>query len=301
MEARQSNHLKAQEPYELVIRAMTELDIVDAKPRGQPAYAEANKPGNNDPHYRTSAFAFGVSLAVQPIVDAYKEADARSIHDIFNRTFRLSFQYSAGSPLLQSLFQLRISQLLCDKYGERVLGKAAESAPFEPSKFGLPANHSGGRSIRRATERLPAIWNFYMDIAKNVENPTELKPLDKMHEPEIDLLSTFGSRDFIPLGIPYFMLSREVAYLKDGRPNKKTHQKKYRSDIREHSVEGKPTGNPEFNVIFSEMGVVLNAMRKLESHQVPDFYLMTTIKRRISELERLWQERHDIPFKSVKG
>ncbi len=281
----------------LVLHTMATLDLGHADADSD-AVDSVGEPGNNDPTYRSSAFAYGVSLAMETAVKSYIDADERRIHDIFNRTFRLSFQYSAGSPLMQSFFQLRIAQLLRAKYGEPALVKAAETAPFDPAKFAIPANHKGGRSLSRAGQRLPAIWNFYMSIAKNVNDPTAIRPMDKMKAADIDLLNTFGNKEFIALGIPYFMLPREIVYLKEGRPNKTTVKKKYRSDIREHSIEGRPTGNPEFNLVFTEMGIVLSAIAKLQPHQVPDLYLMTEIKEKLGELELLWQNRHHVPFLS---
>ncbi len=279
---------------DLVLHVMRTLDL-----GGNPLNDNApTEPGNNDPTYRSSAFAYGVSLAMEPLVETYKNRDGKDIQDILNRTFRLSFHYSAGSPLIQSLFQLRIARLLRDKFGEQALREAAETAIFDLSKFTIPAKHIGGRAMKRAYERTPAIWEFYKQIINNIDEPSNIAPLDRMGEAEIDDLRVFGSQAFIALGIPYFMLNREIAYLRDGRPNKTDHAKRYRSDIREHAIEEKPTGNNEFDIIFSEMGIVLSALRKLKVSQVPDFYVMTSLKQQIDELEKLWEERHALPFKS---
>lgn len=280
-----------QEATALVLHTMLHLDLGHANEDGKLA---SGRPGENDPTFRTSAFSLGVDVAAQPLVESYETVEKRDFQAIFDSTFRLSFHYSAGVPLIQSLYQLRIAQLLRDKYGEEALFKATNEAVFNPSTTRLPVTHKQSQGIGRVDHRAPVIWNFYMDILRNVEAPENVRPADKMRTQEIDLLKTFGCPTFIALSTPYFLLSREIVYLTDGRPNRSNNSQRYHSDVHDHALAGKPIGNPEFNYIFSEMGIVLHAIKNISQEDLPDFYIMTGLKARIEKLENFWKIRHKI-------
>lgn len=284
---------------EFIVHVMRTLDLGVAE---DDLSQSPKEPGNNDPTYRTAAFSHGVHLAMEPITEAYRTQQTdKELKNIFNHTFRLSFHYSAGSPLLQSLFQLRIARILQEKYGEQPMLDAVETSVFDANNFTIPLKHVSGKPVQRADKRVPAIWEFYMQIIKNVDDIKNIPPLDRMGAKQIDDLRVFGSESFIALGIPFFMLNREISYLKQGRPNKTDYAKTFRSDIREHAIEEKLTGNDEFDVIFAEMSLVLNTLRKLNLSEIPDFYLMTGIKQQLDELERLWTMRHGVSFKSSEA
>ena len=261
----------------LVIRSIETLDMGPPGPEG--------RPGVNDPTNRVAAFCYGAEIACRPLVEAYVADEPDDLEAIFDRTFRLSFHFSAGVPLIQSIYQARIGRLLREKYGDEALVTAAEGAAFDPASAVPPRNHAQGKGMKRADERAPAIWQFYMDILKSGDDLGSLKPADKMREKSIGFLSTFGSKYFYELGLPYFLLKRECLYLENGRPNKEAGDKKYRSDIIEHALNGKTIGNSEFNLIFSEMGITLSALRRLSITDLPDFYLISETKKMLSKLE----------------
>lgn len=261
----------------LIIRAMETVDMGPPRPEG--------RPGVNDPTNRVAAFCYGAEIACRPLVEAYMAGEPDDLQAIFDRTFRLSFHFSAGVPLIQSMYQARIGRLLREKYGAETLDDAAEQATFDPASAVLPRNHAQGKGMKRADERAPAIWQFYMDILKSADDLGSLAPADKMREKSIGFLSTFGSKYFYELGLPYFLLKRECLYLENGRPNKEAGDKRYRSDIIDHALNGKPIGNPEFNLIFSEMGITLDALRRLSITDLPDFYLISETKKMLSKLE----------------
>lgn len=261
----------------LVIRSIETLDMGPPRPEG--------RPGVNDPTNRVAAFCYGAKVACRPLVEAYITDEPDDLQAIFDRTFRLSFHFSAGIPLIQSIYQARIGRLLSEKYGEETLEAAASTATFDPASALPPRNHAQGKGMKRAAERAPAIWQFYMDILKSGDDLESLEPADKMRDKALGFLKTFGSRYFYELGLPYFLLKRECLYLENGRPNKEAGCKRYRSDIIDHALAGKPVGNPEFNLIFSEMGITLHALRRLPIDGLPDFYLITETKKMLGRLE----------------
>lgn len=258
-----------------VLRVMSELDLGEG-PEG--------RPGENDPTFRTGAFCYGAQLASRPLVDEYIASEPIELQTIFDRTFRLSFHFSAGVPLIQSMYQARIARLLREKYGEQELTEAVDKAVLNPAMTSPPVNHINGRAMKRAVKRAPAIWKFYMDVLKSNDELGELRPVDKMRHEQILLLETFGNEDMYPLGLPYFLLRRECIYLEGGRPNKLDANKKYRSDVIDYAISGKSLRNPEFNLIFSELGVVLKALLKLTTTELPDFYLITETKDNLTKL-----------------
>jgi hypothetical protein len=264
---------------EFVVHVMKTLDMGPESIKGPP--------GANDPTLRTAAFCYGVELAAKPLVQDYIEAESKELPSIFESTFRLSFHYSAGSPLIQSMYQARIARLLSAKYGKEQVADIADRAVFNPACAQPPANHISGRAMRGADRRAPAIWQFYMDILRSGDELGTLQPIDRMTGSAIDNLNTFGNSDMYPLGLPYYLLPREIGYARDGRPSKTSPETKYRSDVVEHSLKGKRIGNPEFNLIFAEMSIALHALRRVSMQDLPDFYLITDVKKGLTELEAL--------------
>jgi hypothetical protein len=276
-------HQYRQQAVDLVVQSIHTTDMGPPGPEGGP--------GVNDPTGRVGAFCYGAELACRPLIAAYVADEPKDLQAVFDSTFRLSFHFSAGVPLIQSMYQARIARLLREKYGEEHVTRAAEDAVFNPASARPPSNHVQGRAMHRAESRAPAIWQFYIDILKAQDNLGDLQPRDRMTQKEIGILESFGNKEMFPLGLPYFLLVRECVYLEEGRPSKTDDNRKYRSDIIDYSLSEKSIGNPEFDVIFSEMGIVLGALRKLQLEELPDFYLITDTKNRLTQLEDLAASR----------
>src|SRR5581483_11307257 len=154
----------------LVIDAMATLDL------GPPSTEK--EPGVNDPTYRVSAFCYGAQIACRPLTDMYVASESKDLQSTLENTYRLSFHFSAGVPLIQSMYQARIARLLREKYGEQTIAAVAGQAVFNPASAVPPSNHVNDKVMQRASNRAPAIWQFYMDILSSQDKLKELQPTD---------------------------------------------------------------------------------------------------------------------------
>jgi hypothetical protein len=142
------------------------------------------------------------------------------------------------------------------------------------------------------------MWSLFTDMCVNTEDISKVKPRDQIGQRLIDRVLVLYSE--IPLYLPADILGilafREATYMDNGRPKKPTFEQTYRSDIREHGLEGQPTGNLEFDVMFKEVGLFAKI---LDSHDADFFasdYGLAKDHANLQELKHGWEKRHNTQF-----
>ena len=133
-------------------------------------------------------------------------------HDPANalrEAFRLSFKFSNGSPFLQALLQAQVAQTLESVESAEVVADAARQITLDPSAFQPPHQHASGRAMKNADRRLPAIWDFYIDICANIEDLSGIAPRDKVGASAVRDLNEITRCGFLPVAITGVMAHAE--------------------------------------------------------------------------------------------
>lgn len=238
-----------------------------------------------------------INTVRQPHIDAYLSKEKPALPDALQSIFRQSFKFSAGSPSLQAMIQVRAAQFLTVKLGSvEELANVAHDLKPELTVSQVPKQHAQGRQMQRAEARIPAIWDLFIDICQDPWDLTGLQPKDKMTKARIaDLELLCELQGDIPLNIASIMTIRELDYMDQGRPNRVSESQKYKSYIRENGVLGISAGNDEVDLIMAEVGAYAWVLGHQYPEMTPEMYYVFQ-STNILKLKDNWEQHHQEKF-----
>ena len=223
-----------------------------------------------------------------PVFDYYTTID-RDPNIALNEIFRTSFKLSAGSPILQTLLQLRASQLLKTQFeDETEYNGFLAGATFNSDSFVIPKRHVALRP-HRVEGRTKALWDFFISVCRDEDELQSLLPKDTIGDRELRIIRVFGASQLLPVNITYFMTQRELIYMREGRPNRPDEKSRHRSLIRDCGLEGKPTGCLEMDVLMQEVASLVEALILTDTEHLPDLYVFKNTKRDLHEIAERWE------------